>query len=216
MLRAAPVTLAVGSICLLLACACESEAGMLAWERGALQNGELWRLWTGHLVHFSVSQAFADTLALVAMGLYAEPLVGSRRFALLLACAADLLSLGMLVLAPGLDEYRGVSALATLTAVLAGVLAWRRHPESRPVLGCAALALASKTLWEMGARTAAFTDLPAGVAVAWQAHLLGALLGALAAAWIDGGLRWPLIGALSGAPSKALSKTLSRGQGELW
>jgi rhomboid family GlyGly-CTERM serine protease len=207
MLRRAPVTLAVGGICLLLACACESEAGMLAWERAGLQNGELWRLWTGHLVHFSVSQALADTLALVAMGLYAEPLVGSRRFALILACAADLLSLGMMVLAPGLGEYRGVSALATLAAVLAGVLAWRRHPESRPVLGCAALALAAKTLWEMGAHTAAFTDLPDGVAVAWQAHLLGALLGAVAAAWIEGRLRWPRIGTLSGALGAALGRT---------
>jgi rhomboid family GlyGly-CTERM serine protease len=182
--KTAPVTSAVGGICLLLACLGESEAGMLAWERGALQNGELWRLWTGHLVHFSVSQALANTLALVAMGLYAEPLVGSRRFALLLACAADLLSLGMLVLAPGLNEYRGASGLATLSAVLAGVLAWRHHPQSRPVLGCAALALAAKTLWEAGTHTAAFTDLPAGVAVAWQAHLMGVLLGAWAAAWI--------------------------------
>jgi membrane associated rhomboid family serine protease len=41
--------------------------------------------------------------------------------------------------------------------------------------------LASKTLWEAFAHTAAFTDLPAGVEVAWQAHLLGALLGVLAA-----------------------------------
>jgi len=184
MLRAAPVTLAVGGICLLLACVGESETGMLAWERGALQNGELWRLWTGHLVHFSLSQALMDTLALVAMGLYAEPLVGSRRFALILAAAADLLSLGMLVLAPGLGEYRGASGLATLTAVLAGVLAWRRHPQSRPALCCGALALAAKTLWEAGAHVAAFTDLPPGVAVAWQAHLLGILLGAWAAAWI--------------------------------
>jgi rhomboid family GlyGly-CTERM serine protease len=184
MTRRAPVTLVVSGMCLLLACLGDSEAGMLAWERGALQNGELWRLWTGHLVHFSASQALINTIALVAMGLYAEPLVGSRRFALILAGAADLLSMAMLVLAPGLNEYRGASGLATLTAVLAGMLAWRRHPDSRTMLACGALALAAKMLWEMGARTAAFTDLPAGVAVAWQAHLLGVLLGASAAAWI--------------------------------
>jgi len=182
--RTAPVTLTVGGICLLLACLGESETGMLAWERGALHNGELWRLWTGHLVHFSASQALAETLALVVAGMYAEPLVGSRRFGLLLACAADLLSLGMLTLAPGLNEYRGASGLATLTAVLAGALAWRRQPGLRPVIGCAALALAAKTLWEAAARVAAFTELPAGVAVAWQADLLGVLLGAWAAAWI--------------------------------
>jgi membrane associated rhomboid family serine protease len=49
------------------------------------------------------------------------------------------------------------------------------------MLACAALALVGKTLWEAFAQTAAFIDLPAGVSVAWQAHLLGAMLGGRAA-----------------------------------
>ncbi|MGJ7916588.1 rhombosortase [Massilia sp. LXY-6] len=181
MLRRAPVTVAVVGLCLLLAGAGEPASAGLAWERGAILHGELWRLWSCHLVHFSISHAAADALVLLAMGLYAEPLVGPRRFGLMLAGAATLLSAGMLVLAPGLHEYRGASGLAVLTAVLGGVLAWRRHPASHLMLACAALALAAKTLWEACAHTAAFTDLPAGVGVAWQAHLLGALLGAAAA-----------------------------------
>jgi hypothetical protein len=36
-------------------------------------------------------------------------------------------------------------------------------------------------LWEAFAHTAAFTELPPGVTVAWQAHVLGALLGGYAA-----------------------------------
>jgi rhomboid family GlyGly-CTERM serine protease len=175
------VTLAIGGTCLLLACAGEPLASGLAWERAGILHGELWRLWSGHLVHYSLSHAAADTLVLLAMGWYAEPLIGSRRFGLLLAGAAILLSLGLLALAPALSEYRGASGLAVLTAVLGGVLAWRRQPASRPMLGCAALALAAKTSWEACAHTAAFTDLPPGVAVAWQAHLLGALLGVVAA-----------------------------------
>jgi rhomboid family GlyGly-CTERM serine protease len=181
MLKRAPVTCAVGAICLLLAWAGEPAASGLAWERGAVLHGELWRLWTGHLVHYSLSHAAADTLVLVAMGLLAEPLVGSRRFAMLLGASAFVLSLGLLALAPGLHEFRGASGLATLAAVLGGVLAWQRYPASRPILACAALALASKTLWEAFAHTAAFTELPPGVTVAWQAHVLGALLGWYAA-----------------------------------
>jgi rhomboid family GlyGly-CTERM serine protease len=181
MLKRAPVTCAVGAICLLLAWAGEPAASSLAWERAAVLHGELWRLWTGHLVHYSLSHAAADALVLVAMGLLAEPLVGSPRFAMLLGAGAFVLSLGLLALAPGLHEFRGASGLATLTAVLGGVLAWRRYPASRPMLACAALALASKTLWEACAHTAAFTELPPGVTLAWQAHVLGALLGACAA-----------------------------------
>lgn len=181
MLRRAPVTLAIAALCLLLGGAGEPVAAGLAWERGAILHGELWRLWTGHLVHFSLSHAAADALVLAAMGLLAEPLVGPRRFAMLLGGGAFVLSLGLLALAPGLHEFRGASGLAVLTAVLGGVLAWQRYPASRPMLLCAALALASKTLWEACAHTAAFTELPPGVAVAWQAHVLGALLGVCAA-----------------------------------
>ena len=181
MLRRAPVTVATGAICLLLACAGEPVAAGLEWERTAILHGELWRLWSGQLVHFSLSHAGADTLGLVAMGLVAEPLTGSRRFALVLGGGALLISLVVLALAPGLSEYRGASGLAMLTAVMGGVLAWQRYPASRAMLACAGLALASKTLWEAFAHTAAFSDLPAGVTVAWQAHLLGGALGFCAA-----------------------------------
>jgi len=181
MLRRAPVTIAVGALCLLLACAGEPVAAGLEWEPAAILHGELWRLIGGHLVHFSLSHAGADALGLVAMGLVAEPLAGSRRFALVLGGGALLISLGLLALAPGLSAYRGASGLAVLTAVLGGVLAWQRYPASRTMLACAGLALASKTVWEAFAHTAAFSDLPAGVTVAWQAHLLGAVLGLCAA-----------------------------------
>jgi len=178
MLKRAPVTIAAGAICLLLACAGEPAAAAMAWERSAILHGELWRLIGGHVVHFSPSHAGADALGLIAMGLVAEPLTGSRRFALVLGGGALLISLGLLALAPGLSEYRGASGLAVLTTVLGGVLAWRRYPASRAMLACAGLALASKTLWE------AFSDLPAGVTVAWQAHLLGAAFGLCAASAI--------------------------------
>jgi rhomboid family GlyGly-CTERM serine protease len=181
MLRRAPVSLAIAGLSLLLAWAGEPAAAGLAWERSAILHGELWRLWSGHLVHYSLSHAAADALVLAAMGLLAEPLIGTRRFAWIAGGGALALSLGLLVLAPSLQEFRGASGLAVLAAVLGGVLTWRRHPASRPILCCAALALASKTLWEACAHTAAFTDLPPGVAVAWQAHVLGALLGACAA-----------------------------------
>jgi membrane associated rhomboid family serine protease len=133
-LRRAPLTAAVGVTCLLLAWAGEPISAGLAWERAAILHGELWRLLSGHLVHYSVSHAGADALVLLAMGLVAEPAVGSRRFAIMLGGGAALVSLGLLALAPALHEYRGASALAVQTAVLGGVLAWQRHPASRPML----------------------------------------------------------------------------------
>ena len=183
----APVTLALAGACALGTIAGEAAAPALAWERGAILHGEIWRLWSGHLVHYSLAHGAADVLALCAGGLLAEPIVGSRRFAATLAGGAALLSLGLLVCAPSMTEYRGASGLAMLVAVLAGVLVWRRQPGARWLVGAVGLALATKMLWDAGGHVLTLTGLPAGVAVSWQAHALGGLLGGYAAAT----LRYP-------------------------
>lgn len=171
-----PLTLVLGAACLFLAFPGAPLAGMLEWDRGAILDGQWWRLWTGHLVHFSPSHALADTLALCAAGTVAESWLGTRRIALALAAGATLVSLGLLVSAPDLHTYRGASGLAMLVAVLAGAQAWRRYPRAAPLLACCAVALGAKIAWEASS-AAALSGLPADVAVAWQAHLLGALCG---------------------------------------
>ena len=182
LVKNAPVTLALAGACVAGAIAGEPVVSQLAWERGAILHGEVWRLWSGHLVHYSLSHGAADGLALLAMGMLAEPLLGSRRFAAILAGGAALISLGLLAFVPALDEYRGASGLAVLVAALAGVLVWRRQPRARWLVCAAGLALAAKLLGDAGGHALTLAGLPAGVMVSWQAHLLGALIGLGAAA----------------------------------
>jgi rhomboid family GlyGly-CTERM serine protease len=183
MLERAPVTLALAVLCLLLCGAGEPMATGLAWDRAAILHGQAWRLWTGHLVHYSVSHAAADAVALLAMGVLAEPMLGARRFGIILAGGAAAISAGLLVCVPGLAEYRGASGLAMLAAALAGVLAWRYRPGSRRLVAGAVVLLVAKFGWEGVHGAGALADLPPGVAVAWQAHLLGSLAGACAGVW---------------------------------
>jgi membrane associated rhomboid family serine protease len=175
----------VAATCLLLACAGEPAARSLAWERAPVLHGQAWRLWTGHLVHFSVSHATTDALALLAAGWLAEPVVGPRRYALVLLAGAALLSLGLAGMTSSVD-YRGASGLAMLAATLAGALAWRRHAGLRTWLGCAAAALAATIVCEANGQ-ALLAELPLGVSVAWQVHLMAALLGCGASVAIDRG-----------------------------
>lgn len=177
------VCLLTGGACLLLGVAFPSLAPYLAWDRDALLMGQLWRLWTGHLVHFSPSHAAADALVLVAAGLVVEPWLGARRMAALLLAGAAAISLGLLAAAPALAEYRGASGLGIMTVTLAGALAWRRRPRARPVLALGALLLGAKLLYDGMADQALFAGLPAQVGVAWQAHLLGAACGYAASCW---------------------------------
>jgi rhomboid family GlyGly-CTERM serine protease len=173
----ARVTIALAVLCLLVCWADAPVAAALAWDREAIVHGEVWRLWTGHLVHFSISHAGADALALLAMGLLAEPSLGARRYGAVLFAGAAAISLGLLMCAPALVAYRGASGLAMQVAALAGTLAWRQRPALRPVVACAAGVLVAKLAREACNASDALASLPPGVAVAWQAHLLGAVAG---------------------------------------
>lgn len=180
---AAPkTTLAACAACLLLAIAPEMLGASLAYDRHALADGELWRLWTAHLVHYSFAQAAADVVVLLACGALAERAVGSLRILWLLLLAAPLISLGLFVLAPSMAEYRGASGLATACAVLAAALLWQMGAWWRLGTAAAASAFAARTLLEALSLPLTSATLPDGVVVAWQAHLLGALAGAVAIA----------------------------------
>jgi rhomboid family GlyGly-CTERM serine protease len=156
----------------------------LALIRAALADGEAWRLWSAHFVHFSTRQALTDGAALLIAGAIVEPTLGSRRLALLLLLGAPLIGLGTLALAPDLSEYRGASGLAVMLGAAACALLWRELPRHRFFVALVALLFAAKLALDAAGRGLDLSGLPPGVLVAWQAHLIGAALG-FAGAWIS-------------------------------
>ena len=44
----------------------------LLYDRAAIAHGELWRIWTGHLVHFGWAHLFVDAGLLLIVGWIAE------------------------------------------------------------------------------------------------------------------------------------------------
>ena len=91
--------------------------GALVLDRDALADGELWRLWTGHWVHFSASHLFWNLAVLVAAGTWLERV---RPGALIrhAMVVPPLIGLAILAGETGLKTYGGLSALATGTVVL--------------------------------------------------------------------------------------------------
>lgn len=170
--------------CLGLACLPEALASRLAWEREAILAGQWWRLWTAHLVHFGLPHALADAMPVLAAGCVLERRVKPARLLRWLALAAPAVSLLLFVLMPSLAEYRGASSLALMLAVAAGIASWPDAGRWRPALLAGGLAFAAVTARHALGSGADLSSLPPGVAVAWQAHLLGAACGVLAAARI--------------------------------
>lgn len=169
----------VAAACLLLALAPVSLVEQLSCDHHAILQGELWRLWTGHVTHFSLRHALIDSATLLLIGAITEAEFGSRRIALALLVGAPLISIGILLAAPGLFDYRGASSIAVMLASAIGASWWRSRPTCRAVLGALALGLVTKISFDAIGMPTTLTDLPEQVQVAWQGHLLGGMLGGL-------------------------------------
>ena len=173
-------TLVVAAV--ILAAAAPAAFGPLHYERGAVLDGQAWRLLTGHLVHGSAYHLRWDLFPLLAVGLLFEPLLG-RRFWHALVGGALAVGLGILLLAPDLGAYCGLSgALNALWA--AGALAAARaeaaagNPALAWVYRLALLADLGKIAVEASTGVAFFTDPAAlGGTPVPLAHALGAAAG---------------------------------------
>lgn len=158
-----------------------SLAPQLAYDRQGIMAGEIWRLWTGHLVHFSTQQLLLDVCTLLVVGWLVEREWGARFTGGILLLGMPAISIGLLLLSPNLVQYRGASGMVMLMVLAAVTTLWARHPKARLGLFMLGIALAIKTLLDALGMLKGLSSLPAGVSVAWQAHLSGGAIGWLAA-----------------------------------
>lgn len=172
----------------LVAHAFPSIAAHLVYDRAGVAGGELWRLWTGHLVHFSFTHLAFNLAALLP----AAWIVESRergRIGIVLLCAAPAIGVALFLGEPGIREFGGASGLSL---ALVTYLALRGLHDSGPFrLICASALvivcgkLAAESLWGWSTsdweREAGFVAVP-------LSHLTGAAAGAACAAWRAGAL----------------------------
>jgi rhomboid family GlyGly-CTERM serine protease len=165
----------------LLSCALlllpEAPIHALSLERVALAQGEWWRLWTGHFVHFSIQHALINTLVFFITGTIVEREIGALRFsgAIVLICA--FVGVGVMYLSHELSDYRGLSGIAVALTICALYIVAQDKQISKIYIGLLATILSLKLLGEIFGMTSAAADLPTGIAVEWRAHMLGALAG---------------------------------------
>lgn len=155
----------------------DASADALAYDRQAILSGQLWRLWSGHLVHYSPRHALTDAGVLFLIGWVLEPLVGTRRLCLGLGLGASLIALALLAWVPDLLQYRGLSGLDMMMAVMALIALRRSDGLSASWLVVLGAAMLLKTVCEAAGLSPGGAALPQGVVVVWQAHALGAAWG---------------------------------------
>lgn len=182
-LRVSPL---LAGICGLLAWVPDPVVSWLAYDRQAILADQVWRVWTGHLVHFTWQHAVADVTVLLAAIALLEQLKGWRAAVCGLLAGAPLISLVLLVAVPGLQVYEGASGIAMMFGVTAGYCLWREEPRLRGVLVFLAMATLIKLMVDASGAAPGLSTLPAGVQIVWQAHAVGAILGGVFALALNG------------------------------
>lgn len=164
------------SLALVALCAAASFSGAaLQYERG----GEVWRLFTGQMVHWTPRMAFFDLGMLFGLGAWLE-VRGDRRLAAATLALGAVLTAVAVHLSPDLSIYRGSSGMASALFVLAAFRIADSPDRWTRALAAAAVALfLAKAAFESLAGETLFSgELPEGVRVVPLVHLLGGLAGA--------------------------------------
>jgi rhomboid family GlyGly-CTERM serine protease len=152
----------------------------LRYERAGLEGGELWRLLTGHVVHLGWQHL---GLNLAGVALMWVLFAGAYRWWqwLVIGVAAMLcIDAGLYVFSPELEWYVGLSGVLHGVMAAGAVAYWRRGDSLAWVVAGFLLA---KLLWEQWAGALPWGEVSAGGAVVVDAHLYGALGGALVASF---------------------------------
>lgn len=202
--------LALLSSCAGLLASALPASSLLAFTRRGLHQAQLWRLWTGHFVHYGSAHLWGD---LLAFAIWAALVEGESRRVLgaTLLVGAPLLSCMFAWVHPEVSQYRGLSALdAALVVELIVLRGFRGSADDggprRGVgpwltrqlgsswlqgIGVVSLCLSvAKMGYEFSAGHALLApDLGPGVMLLPSAHGFGALLG-LAISLLVGRSHW--------------------------
>jgi rhomboid family GlyGly-CTERM serine protease len=98
----------------------------LIYDRAAVARGQLWRLWSGHLVHFGWPHFIADGGLFVILGFLLErPYPRLSRAALFVMPL--IISTGLFFLEPDMQRYAGLSAVNLGFLVFLACRGWQRN-----------------------------------------------------------------------------------------
>ena len=156
-----------------------AHPGFFALTRQDLQAGEVWRLVTGHFVHFSRSHLLLN-LGAFALLLHLLPRI-SRQQCFWLAVVTPLaLSAALLLTRPQLDSYGGLSGCLSALFVFVALRQVRQRTLLTYVYVGAMVLFAAKTFIEMNQTVPLFASLNSGVVLEPAAHAIGSVLGIFA------------------------------------
>ncbi len=155
----------------------------LQYDRTAILGGEIWRVFTGHITHWSQSHLFWDVLVFMVLAGIAE-WFSRRRFLLCMAVSSLVITMLNLVLLPEMIFYRGLSGLDSAMFMLLLAMFYRRNKSiknrQKMLYALLALLFCGKSAYELATGQTMFVQSSGLFTPVPLAHLGGALVGGLA------------------------------------
>lgn len=121
----------------------------LIYDRAAIINGEIWRLLTGNLVHFSTAHLLYNLIAWLIAGTIIE-LQGYRLFPLLWLLSSLLIGIVLFTLKPELNLYAGLSGVVSAAVAYLCLHGITEKGVWRWLCAATLAGLIAKTIIELG------------------------------------------------------------------
>lgn len=152
---------------------------LFIYDRDKILNGELWRLFTGHLVHLSREHFVYNILLFALSGCWLEYRV-SIQYYWLLAVTALASSLYFLFFLPDMAYFAGLSGLASANIVLLSLLEIQKNRKTRPFWITLLILFSAKTAYEILAGSMLFVSHDnVTFEVVPSTHIIGAVVAAV-------------------------------------
>lgn len=159
---------------------------LLQFDRTAIADGELYRLVTGHFVHWNLDHLVWDAAVFIVLLLIGWR-TDRRRTLATLAAASVAIPVVLWFAMPQMQTYRGLSGLDSALFAMVAALWWRDaraagHRGAVITLGTLGGAFFAKLVYEITTGQTLFVDShAAGFVPIPLAHLVGGVVGALVA-----------------------------------
>lgn len=121
---------------------------LLIYDRAAIIHGEIWRLLSGNLVHFSLAHLLYNLIAWLIVGTIIE-YQGYRFFPLLCLSSSLLIGITLLILEPELQFYAGLSGVVSAAVTYLCLQGMREKGVLRWLCVAALTGLTVKTVLEL-------------------------------------------------------------------
>jgi len=175
------VPLTMIAISLALALSGPTASNWFRYDREAILAGELWRLITGHFVHLGWKHFIMNIAGLILIWLLFGRLLSTLKWTVCILVNALFISIGFIVLNPELHWYVGLSGVLHGMFVCGAIACIAMGYRAEALL---LVLLIGKLIWEQLQGALPGSAAFAGGDVVVDAHLYGAIIGAVCAGFL--------------------------------